>query len=330
MKKVVGVAVAVIVALAVVGFVSLRAIDASGQPAKSKPAATVKVTTPTKTYSLMIGDVKRSYEVIAPGKALAKTAPVIVMLSGIGSATVSGATAVAGEISRDDLVPYATSGQAEVVYPEPLYGSWNAIGCCGEAATKNVNDLAFLEALVAKVDPGHARQIDVVGYSNGARLAYRVACDNPGLFDEYAMVKGEPMPGCDIRKPVTILQLASVNDPEVPYKPGDHGSVESLPVTTLVGELRTTAECPANAAVTHSGEMTLTTWSGCAGGTRIALAAWAGGVHSFPRPPGSVPAASQVIWSFFTKTPIAPLPLSGGRNLAEAAPAQAQQRTASP
>ena len=308
MKKVVGVVVAVIVALGVIGFVSLRAVDASGQSTTTKAAPTVKVATATKTYSVMVGDVKRSYEVIAPVKALQKTAPVIVMLSGIGAATVSGATAVAGEISRDDLVNYATSDQAEIVYPEPLYGSWNAIGCCGAAAAKNVNDLAFLEALVAKVDPGHARQIDVVGYSNGARLAYRVACDNPGLFDGYAMVKGEPTSGCDLRKPVSILEIASVNDPEVPYQPGDHGSVESLPVTTLVGELRTTEKCPANAAVSHSGEMTQTTWSGCAGGTRIALAAWSSGVHSFPRPPGSVPAASQVAWAFFTKTAIAPLP----------------------
>ena len=313
MKRVTGVVVAVIVALGVVGFVSLRAVDASGQSTKPAPADTVKadtvkVATATKTYSLMVGGVQRSYEVIAPVKALPKTAPAIVFLAGIAAATESGADVVAGEIKRDDLVPYATSGQAEIVYPEPLYGSWNATGCCGAAAAKNVNDLAFLAALVAKVDPGHARQIDVVGYSNGARLAYRVACDNPGLFDEYAMVKGEPTAGCDMRKPVTILQIASVDDPEVPYQPGDHGSVESLPVTTLVGELRTTAKCPANNTVAHSGEMTLLTWSGCADGTRIALAAWAGGVHSFPRPPGSVPAASQVIWAFFTKTAIAPLP----------------------
>ena len=59
------------------------------------------------------------------------------------------------------------------------------------------------------------------------------------------MVKGGPTPGCDLRKPVTIIQLASVNDPEVPYQPGDHGSVESLPMTTLVAELRTTDKCPA-------------------------------------------------------------------------------------
>jgi polyhydroxybutyrate depolymerase len=308
MKKVVGAVVAVIVALGVIGFVTLRAVDASGQPAKPKAAPAVKVATATKTYSLMVGNVKRSYEVIAPVKPLRKTAPVIVMLAGIGSPTSSGTTVVAGELGRDDLVNYASSDQAEIVYPEPLYGSWNAIGCCGAAATKNVNDLAFLDALVAKVDPGHARAIGVVGYSNGARLAYRVACDNPSLFDEYAMVKGEPTPGCDLRKPVSIIEIASVNDPEVPYQPGDHGSVESLPVTTLVGELRTTEKCPANSTVVHSGEVTQTTWSGCAGGTRIALAAYSSGVHSFPRPPGSVPAASQVILAFFTKTAIAPLP----------------------
>ena len=308
MKKVVGVVVAVVIAIGIVGFVGLRSGHASGQPAEPTPTATVKVATATKSYSVTVGDVKRSYEVIAPVKALPAKAPVIVFLAGISAATESGANVVAGEIKRDDLVPYATSDQAEIVYPEPLYGSWNATGCCGAAAAKNVNDLGFLAALVAKVDPGHTRQIDVVGYSNGARLAYRVACDNPGLFDGYAMVKGEPTPGCDMRKPVSILQIASVDDPEVPYQPGDHGSVESLAVTTLVGQLRATDKCPANNAVSHSGEMTQLTWSGCADGTSIALAAWSGGVHSFPRPPGSMPAASQVAWAFFTKTAMAPLP----------------------
>ena len=309
MKKVVGIAVAVIVALAVVGFVSLRAVDANGQPAKTKPAATVKVATATKTYSLMVGDVKRYYEVITPLKALPKSAPVMVMLAGIGAPTNSGTTVVTGEISRDDLVNYAASDQAEVVYPEPLYGSWNAIGCCGAAASKNVNDVAFLDALVPKVDPGHARQIGVVGYSNGARLAYRIACENPDLFDDYAMVKGEPTPGCDLRKPVSILEIASVNDPEVPYQPGDHGSVESLPMTTLVYDLENVDKCPAKGTATHSGSMTLTTWSACADGTRLGFAVWPGGEHVYPRPPAvSPPAASQVIWSFFTRTPIAPLP----------------------
>ena len=159
------------------------------------------------------------------------------------------------------------------------------------------------------MNPGDARKVYVVGYSNGARMAYRVACDDPALFDGYAMVKGGPTPGCDMRKPVTLLQLAAMNDPEIPYEPGDKG-IEPLAMTTLVTDLRAAGKCPAKSAVTHSGSMTLTAWSACGDGTRLGFAVWKAGAHSFPRPPASIPAASQVIWSFFTKTPIAPLPLS--------------------
>jgi polyhydroxybutyrate depolymerase len=302
---------AVVVVLGIVAFACVRAVGADGAsaaavPAKSTPAASAQAVTSVKNAtstmrSLTAGGLKRSYEVIAPDKALPKSAPIIVMLSGIGAT-------LAGEIGRDRLVDYASAGQAEVIYPVAVDESWNAIGCCGRAGTEKVDDLAFLKALVTAVDPGHARQIFVVGYSNGARLAYRVACDDPALFDGYAMVKGEPTAGCEISKPVNIVQLASVNDPEVPYKPGDKGSTGEEPVTTLVSQLQTEEKCPAKGTVTHSGSMTQTTWNGCADGARLALAAWSGGVHSFPRPPGTVPAASQVAWAFFTNAPLAPLP----------------------
>ncbi len=306
MKRVVGVAAAVVVALAVAGAVWLQVGNGvSGQPAKAakaKVAAAVKVPISTKTYALQAGGLKRSYEVIAPVKAPPKSAPIIVMLSGIYST-------VAQEISRDYLVPYANYDLAEIVYPVAYDTSWNAITCCGVAAAKNVDDLAFLKALEAKVDPGHARQIYLVGYSNGARMAYRVACDEPALFDGYASVKGGPTPGCLMRKPVSMIQLAALNDPEVPYKPAPNGKPSSqTPMTTVVSDLRTVDKCTGASTGAHSGNMTLTTWTSCANGTRIGFAVWASGVHSFPRPPASVPAASQVIWSFFTKSPIAPLP----------------------
>jgi polyhydroxybutyrate depolymerase len=304
MKKVVGVVIAIAAVLGIAGFVGLHAVNAIGQPtkAKAKPAAIVKVKTSTKTYSMAVAGLKRSYEVIAPVKAPPKSAPIIVVLSGLGST-------VAQEISRDDILAYATANEAEFVYPVAIAESWNAVTCCGLAATDNVNDLAFLQALVPRVNPGGARKVYVVGYSNGARMAYRVACDDPALFDGYAMVKGGPTPGCDMRKPVTILQIAAMNDPEIPYKPGDKG-IEPLAMTTLVADLRAAGKCSAKNAVTHSGSMTLTTWPACGDGTRLGFAVWKAGVHSFPRPPASVPAASQVIWSFLMKTRIAPLPLS--------------------
>jgi polyhydroxybutyrate depolymerase len=303
MKRVVGVVVAVVVVLGVAGFAYLHSASASGEPAKPKAVtADVKVGISTKTYSMTAAGMKRSYEVFAPDAPLPASAPIIVFLSGIYAS-------VSSEVNRDDLIPYVTSDQAELVYPVAYDESWNAITCCGAAFTHNVNDVAFIEALVKKIDPRHARPIDLIGYSNGARLGYRLVCDDPDLFDEYAMVKGEPTANCIMRKPVTVLQLASENDPEVPYKPGDHGSVESLPMTTLVYDLHEQQSCPAKSTVTHSGSMTLTTWSACADGTRLGFAVWPDGEHLYPRPPVvGAPAASQVIWSFFTKTPIAPLP----------------------
>jgi polyhydroxybutyrate depolymerase len=260
------------------------------------------VATSAKTYSLTVGGLKRSYVVIAPVSGLSASAPVIVMLSGAGAP-------VSSEAKRDLLVPYASSDRAEIVYPVAVRASWNSVDCCGYAHAHNVDDVAFIMALVPAVDPGHARPVYVAGYSNGARLAYRVACTDPGLFDAYAAVKGLPSPGCLPSKPVTIAQLASLDDPEATYKPGGKTtSDDPIPVITLVARLREADTCPASPVVTHAGSMTLDTWSGCAAGVRLAFATWTDGKHSFPRPPYSVPAASQVIWSFFTNTPLAPLP----------------------
>jgi polyhydroxybutyrate depolymerase len=300
MRRVAGLVAAVVVVLGIAGFGVLHAVDAHGKQVVAGSARIVKVATSTKTYSMTVAGLKRSYQVIAPVGGPPKSAPVIVMLSGYG-ATVS------SEITRDELVPYASTDQAELVYPVAVQTSWNAIGCCGYASAHNVNDVAFIKALVAAVDPGHARDIYVAGYSNGARLAYQFACTDPGLFDAYAAVKGGPMPDCVVRKPVTIAQLASLDDPEAAYKPGDGGR-DPIPVTTQVARLHATDQCTAKPNVTHSGTMTLDTWSGCADGTRLALATWTDGKHSFPRPPASVPAAAQVIWSFFTNTPLAALP----------------------
>ncbi len=301
MKKVVGLVIAVAAVLGIAGFVGLHAADAHDQP-KASALTSGKAKTSTRTYSMTVAGLKRGYEVIAPVKAPPDSAPVIVVLSGIGST-------VAQEIGRDDLLAYAAAGDAELVYPAGYGKSWNAITCCGAAAAGNVNDVAFLQALVAKVNPGHARKVYVVGYSNGARMAYRIACDDPALFDGYAMVKGGPTPRCDLRKPVTLIQAASVNDPEIPYKPGDKG-IEPLPMTTLVAGVRAAEKCQAENTVARSGSMTLTTWPACGNGARVGFAVWKGGVHSFPRPPASMPAAAQVIWAFFTKTAISPVPLS--------------------
>jgi polyhydroxybutyrate depolymerase len=269
-----------------------------GHGPQAKASVRVPVRTTTKTVN--VNGVERGYEVFAPARALPASAPVIVMLSGYG-ATVD------EEVTRDQLVPYVSADEAELVYPVAVDRSWNAIGCCGYASGMNVDDLAFLKSLATAVDPGKQRPLYLVGFSNGARLAYRVACTDPDEFDAYAMVKGLPTTGCVVRKPVTLIQLASVDDPEIPYKPGDKG-LEPLPVTTEMAALRGSDDCRWTTDVTHAKDMTLTTWSGCTGEARLASAVWQAGAHVFPRPPDNKQGAAAVIWSFLTNTALAPLP----------------------
>jgi polyhydroxybutyrate depolymerase len=258
-------------------------------------------TTTTKHYAMTVGKLSRAYYVVTPTKALPKTAPVIVGLAGVGAN-------IPREITRDQLTPYVAEGKAELVYPVGIGASWNAGGCCGEAWAQRVDDLGFIKALVAKVDPGHTRPIYLYGYSNGARLAYRVACTTPGLFDAYGMIKGGPMADCVVTKPTSIIQLASLDDPEVSYSQPGKG-LEPLPVTTEMARLHKALKCGAPSSVTHPGNMSAwTTWKNCAGGNRLALAVWKDGKHSFPRPPYSVPGAAPVLWAFFMNRALAPLP----------------------
>ena len=254
----------------------------------------------TSTYSMRVGGLTRTWEQVAPAAPLPKSAPIIVVLSGI-------AASPADEIHRDNLVPYVNAGQAELVYPAGYHESWNAGGCCGKAAAANVDDVAFLKALVARVDPGRAHPIDVVGYSNGGRMAYRMACSAPGVFDEIVAVKADPMPGCVITEPRTILQIAAKDDTAVPYQPGQPGT--ETPAATVESErLRAADECTGNGATASHGSMTITTWASCASGARLGFAVWDGGGHSFPQPTGNTPGAAPIIWPFLTQTAFKPLP----------------------
>ena len=253
----------------------------------------------TTTYSMRVGNLTRSWEVIAPTAKLPKSAPIVVVLSGIAAAT-------SDEITRDRLVPYVNADKTELVYPVAIRESWNAIGCCGAAAQLKINDVAFLKALVPKVDPGHQRPIYFVGYSNGGRMAYRLECADPGLFNGMVAVKADPMPGCVVTKPQNVLVFAALDDPWVPYKPGEKGK-ETPPATVQIARLQKDLKCSSKPTTAKHGAMTLSTWS-CADGKTLAWAVFQTGGHNFPAPTATTPGANQLIWSFISKTALAPVP----------------------
>jgi poly(3-hydroxybutyrate) depolymerase/peptidoglycan/LPS O-acetylase OafA/YrhL len=266
-----------------------RPAKSSPAPAKSSPAPATLIST---DHSMRFGGRDRTWTQLAPVGGLPASAPVIVVLSGINATP-------AAEIARDHLTSYVQAGQAELIYPAGYLKSWNAGGCCGKAAAAGIDDTGFIEALAAAVDPGHEHPLDLVGYSNGGRLAYRIACTDPQLFGQIAVVKAMPQPGCVVSRPVTILQIDSTDDTAVPYQPGDKGK-ESPPATVQIARLESTDGCPATGTVQVRGTLRLTTWSHCADGTRLGFAVYSSGGHSFPQALGATPSAATVIWAFFT------------------------------
>jgi polyhydroxybutyrate depolymerase len=256
--------------------------------------------TSTTTSSMQVGSVTRSWVTILPSAPLPKSAPIIVVLSGVAASTSE-------EINRDDFLPYAKADKAELVYPVSIRESWNVGGCCGYSGSHNVDDMAFMKALVPKIDPGHVRPIYLVGYSNGGRLAYDVACHDPDLYDAIAVAKADPMPGCVVSKAQDFIQLDSLDDPWVPYLPGAKGK-ESPAATVQIARLETAFDCGSTSDVLKQGNLTETTWTKCANDARLAFAVWTTGGHNFPEPPKDYPTGSAVIYAFFTRTAIAPVP----------------------
>ena len=280
-----------VIALAVV------VVAASGSIAGTRIVSAADRTMNTTVSTMQVGTMTRSYTVLTPAKkALPASAPIIMVLSGINSTQEQ-------EIGRDEFTSYATAGEAEVVYPLAYRESWNAIGCCSWAAQAKVNDVGFIEALVKKIDPGNTRPIYLMGYSNGGRLAYTLACEDPLLFDGTAVVKSDPMPWCNITVPQKILQVASTDDTDTPWYTGEKGHFRESPASLVENNtLRYEDQCSTESASSHQGNMTLTTWSDCLNGSSVSFAVYTAGVHSYPRPPVSFPAASQVIWAWINNT----------------------------
>jgi polyhydroxybutyrate depolymerase len=246
---------------------------------------------PTRSiHQLEVSDLERNWLEIAPSATTSKATPIVVVLAGVDATH-------AQEIARDGLLPLVNEGLAELVYPAGIGESWNAGGCCGAAAAQGVNDVAFVKALVATLDPARSRPIDLVGFSDGGRLAYTIACKDPRLFDKYAVIMAMPQPGCVVAQPLTIIQVDGTKDSYIPYAPGDPGS-EQPAATTEISRLRASNGCTAEKSISTHGELVLNTWSECADGTRLEFAVYNGGQHLWPEGDRTTPSGASVVWSF--------------------------------
>jgi polyhydroxybutyrate depolymerase len=267
----------------------------------STTTTTIAVTPPvvawkTTTVQLTYGGLFRSYLISRPATTSATPLPVLVELDG------SSITPAAEEQRSGFLT---TTGPAILVYPAGVGESWNAGACCHVAQTDNVDDVGFITAVVQRVLAGQpdaaANQVYLAGYSNVAKMAFRMACAEPQLFAGIATYGAVNTVACPNTPPVSILVAASTGDPETTIGPGGaHQSINGYTEPTVVEQVAQYVQADTCGAPQSSTEGSLTiTSTSCSGGRVVQQAIYQGGDHGWPTGNATTPSVQQVMWTFF-------------------------------
>ncbi|MCF7553221.1 PHB depolymerase family esterase [Pseudonocardia sp. WMMC193] len=211
-----------------------------------------------RSLSIPTPDGTRTATVVHPAAA-GPGAPLVVVLHGRG-----GTASAMRSLGFDDL---AARDGAVVAYPQGVGRSWNAGRCCGTARSQGVDDLGFLDTLVATlvrddgVDP---RRVYAVGFSNGGHLSYAWACAG-GALAGIAPVAGALTRECPDPTPVSVVAVAGTADRTVPV--AGLASLGKASLDASIAPFVRVGVC--GSPVTRvDGDATLTTWD-CAGGRTV-------------------------------------------------------------
>ncbi len=270
-----------------------------GYPRGLDPYALTQVPTGwiASSNNLVSGGLGRSYLMIRPPVQKGASLPVIMVLHG------RNLTPAAME-RISSLLPVV--GRAITVFPAGWDRSWNAGGCCGLAHRQGVDDTVFLTSVVHQVlatqpdaSSGH---VYLVGYSNGGRMAMRMACADPGMFAGLAAVEAVPAAPCASTVPVPTLLIDSTGDPLLTIatagpKKTMQGYLEPT-VGQTVDAWRQLDGCSLAASSQPTGLVITTAWSHCDGRGKVQYDLYQAGSHRWPVGGGVTPSAQKLIAGF--------------------------------
>ena len=230
--------------------------------------------------SIDFGGMSRTYRIYRPPDLAPGTrAPLVMVLHG-GFGRGSGAE----QHYRWDAP--ARTNHFVVVYPDGFSRTWNAGSCCGPAMQRNLDDVGFLSAIVKRlVDEGgiDAQRVYVTGISNGAMMAYRMACEATIPIAAIGPVAGTLTVPCDRPHATSVLDIHGLDDRLVPFNGGIGAGFDRswrTPVPATVARWRLIDRCRAPAEM-RAGPVT-TQIASCADGHTVELITIAGAGHQWP------------------------------------------------
>ena len=103
------------------------------------------------------------------------------------------------------------------------YRFWNATDACCNYDNRSVDDVAYLDAVIDDIESKYnidASRVFVVGHSNGAFMAHRMACDSASRIAGIVALAGVVWQDADLcqpQAPVAVLQVHGDHDDVVPF-----------------------------------------------------------------------------------------------------------------
>jgi polyhydroxybutyrate depolymerase len=181
------------------------------------------------------------------------------------------------------------------VFPDGVWNSWNAGGCCRPSTLLGTDDVAFLHALVSDmksrpdVDPD---RVFMFGVSNGGMMVYRYLCDHADELAGAMSVAGTNLSGCEPNAPIPVVDEHGTRDEVVDYD----GNL--TPLTFLFGPLdlpsaresidavASSMHCgrsiPGPSSSAYGFDVTSIDWPACDGGARVRFVTYHGMTHWWP------------------------------------------------
>ena len=293
--------------ICVAATLAVSACGSSTTSASVKPSPSPHPSlTPTLEATLSVGGRDRTYLLFRPTTLQSgPLAPLVLALHGYTQSALELEYAT-------QLDDEATKAGFVVVYPQGIQNSWNAGACCGSAQSQNLDDVAFIAQLIDKLVSDRqvdAKRVYVTGLSNGGFMAYRLACELSDRILAIASVSGAMVTSnCQPTRLVSVLEMHGTNDPVVPMEGNTVDGGIFPPTDSTLRRWASLDGCGTAPDVAQAGIAKISTWGRCREGTRVVLEAIQGGGHSWfaavDRP--TEPDATEVVWSFFSQTPLRP------------------------
>jgi polyhydroxybutyrate depolymerase len=256
----------------------------------------------------------RPYEVRVPKRYADAPVPLVVALHPLGSSS-------AAFVKWWGLEPLADEKTFLLVAPNGIAVSgerfWNATdGCCDFTKT-GVDDVAYLKTILDevttkyKVDP---KRIYFVGFSNGAVMSNRMACEDSRVAAIVSLAGAVWKDEAKCRPPglVSVLEAHSTDDKVILYDGGGPiryggGEYPSAAQTVATwakrdgctGTLTPTAESRHFLATAPGADTHLARYAGCPAGIDVAL--WT--IDGAPHVPELTPAWGPAAWEFLAAHP---------------------------